>query len=247
LKLPTELGIIVLAFNEVDSLDETISKIQTYLSEIEYEIVISTSNQATIECQNMAKHLARKYNKVSCYFQVKPFVAAAVLEVAQNMDTEFLVYMSADGETPAEAIPRMLEVQRLSDADVVSTSRWIKGGSFTNYGGAKYLTSLLAQQLCRLIYQSRLTEFTYGFRLYRSEILKNYNYREVRHPFFLETLLVPLRLGYKIREIPVKWVPRVEGETVVTLTTLISYLRPLIFTRIQTKRTLNSKQKRKIV
>ena len=240
--MPIELGIIVLAFNEVDSLDETISQIQTWLHRIDYEIVISTSLHATIECQEMAKDLAQKYDKVSCYFQVKPFVAAAVLEVAQNIEAEFLVYMSADGETPAEAIPRMLEMQRLSDADVVSTSRWIKGGSFTNYGGVKYLTSLLAQQLCRIIYQSRLTEFTYGFRLYRSEILKNYNYREERHPFFLETLLVPLRLGYKIREIPVKWVPRVEGETVVTLPTLVSYLRPLIFTRIQTKKTLNSKQ-----
>jgi dolichol-phosphate mannosyltransferase len=241
LKLPAELGIIVLAFNEVDSLEETIFQIQAWLHEIDYEIVISTSQHATIECQDMAKDLAQKYNQVSCYFQMKPFVAAAVLEVAQNSEAKFLVYMSADGETPAEAIPRMLEMQRLSDADVVSTSRWIKGGSFTNYGGVKYLTSLLAQQLCRLVYQSRLTEFTYGFRLYRSEILKNYNYREERHPFFLETLLVPLRLGYKIIEIPVKWVPRVEGETVVTLPTLVSYLRPLIVTRIQTKERLNSK------
>lgn len=241
MKLPAELGIIVLAFNEVDSLEETIFQIQAWLHEIDYEIVISTSQHATIECQDMAKDLAQKYNKVSCYFQMKPFVAAAVLEVAQNSEAKFLVYMSADGETPAEAIPRMLEMQKLSDADVVSTSRWIKGGSFTNYGGVKYLTSLLAQQLCRLVYQSRLTEFTYGFRLYRSEILKNYNYREERHPFFLETLLVPLRLGYKIIEIPVKWVPRVEGETVVTLPTLVSYLRPLIFTRIQNKKRLNAK------
>jgi glycosyltransferase involved in cell wall biosynthesis len=240
--MPTELGIIVLAFNEVDSLEETISQIQSCLLGIDYEIVISTSKQATLECQEMARDLAQKHDKVSCYFQVKPFVAAAVLEVVQNIDSQFLVYMSADGETPAEALPRMLERQRLVGADVVSTSRWIKGGSFTSYGGVKYLTSFLAQQLCRLVYQSRLTEFTYGFRLYRSEVLRNYKYHEQRHPFFLETLLVPLRAGYKISEIPVNWVPRVEGQTVVTLPTLISYLRPLIFTRIQNRNTLNSKQ-----
>lgn len=240
--MPTELGIIVLAFNEVDSLETTIFQIQTSLLGIDYEIVISTSHKATLECQKMARDLARKHDRVSCYFQVKPFVAAAVLEVVQNIDSQFLVYMSADGETPAEAIPRMLERQRLVGADVVSTSRWIKGGSFTNYGGVKYLTSFLAQQLCRLVYQSRLTEFTYGFRLYRSELLRNYKYHEQRHPFFLETLLVPLRAGYKISEIPVKWVPRVEGQTVVTLPTLISYLRPLIFTRIQRRKTLSSKQ-----
>jgi hypothetical protein len=242
LKLQTELGIIVLAFNEVDSLAETITQLRMCLTEVNCEIVISTSLHATIECQQMAKSLAQKYENVSCYFQVKPFVAAAVLEAAQNIDSQFLVYMSADGETPAEAVPRMLDMQRRVNADVVSTSRWIKNGSFIDYGGIKYFTSFLAQQLCRVVYQSRLTEFTYGFRLYRSEILKDYNYFEVRHPFFLETLLVPLRAGYKIREIPVKWVPRVEGETVVTLPTLISYLRPLIFTRIRSRTALSSKQ-----
>lgn len=242
MKLPTELGIIVLAFNEVDSLEETITQIRNYLNGIDYEIVVSTSHNATIECQKMARDLAQKYEKISCYFQVKPFVAAAVLEAAHHVNSQFLVYMSADGETPAEAIPRMLETQRLVDADVVSTSRWIKGGSFSDYGGVKYIISFLAQQLCRLVYQSRLTEFTYGFRLYRSEILRNFNYHEQKHPFFLETLLVPLRAGYKIREIPVKWVPRVEGQTVATLPILISYLRPLFFTRFQSRRILSSRK-----
>ncbi len=240
--MSTELGIIVLAFNEVDSLEATITQIRSCLIGIDYQVVISTSHNATNQCQQMAKDLAQKYDKVSCYYQLKPFVAAAVLEAADHVNSQFLVYMSADGETPAEAIPRMLETQRVFNADVVSTSRWIKGGSFSNYGGVKYLISFLAQQLCRLVYQSRLTEFTYGFRLYRSEIIRNYNYHEQKHPFFLETLLVPLRAGYKIKEIPVKWVPRVEGQTVVTLPTLISYLRPLIFTRIQSRKSLSSKQ-----
>ena len=47
--MPAELGIIVLAFNEVDSLEETIFQIQAWLHEIDYEIVISTSQHATIE------------------------------------------------------------------------------------------------------------------------------------------------------------------------------------------------------
>jgi dolichol-phosphate mannosyltransferase len=236
--LRTDLGIIVLAFNEVDSLEETINKIQNCLNGINFEIIISTSRRATTECQQMAEDLAHKFENVTCYYQVKPFVAAAVLEAVQKVNSQFLIYMSADGETPAEAIPRMLEMQRVEDADIVSTSRWIKGGSFSNYGGLKYLISFLAQQFCRIIYQSRLTEFTYGFRLYRSKVLTDHIYREAKHPFFLETLLVPLRAGYKIKEIPVRWEPRVEGETVVTLPTLISYLRPLVLTRVRSRAAL---------
>ncbi len=233
MRLKTEIGIIVLAFNEVESLASTISEIQLSLGSRDFEIVISTSRNGTLDCQKTAEQLALKYPNVSCHFQVRPYVAAAVLEVAKELDSDFIIYMSADGETPAEAIPRMLEKQKSTNADIISASRWISGGSFSNYGGLKYLISLLAQQFCRVAYFSKLTEFTYGFRLYKSGILKNYEFLEQKHPFFLETLLVPIRAGHIIYEIPVQWQSRTEGDSVANIQTLISYLRPLIWTRIR--------------
>jgi glycosyltransferase involved in cell wall biosynthesis len=229
----SKIGIIVLAFNEVNSLARTITELQSFLKRESYEIIISTSRQATQPCQSMAKELAQKFDNVKCHFQVKPYVAAAVLEPLLILDCEFIVYMSADGETPVEAIPRMLVEQKVKNADIVSASRWIKGGSFSGYGRLKYAASFLVQKICRIVYRSSLTEFSYGFRLYKSSILSNHKFLEIRHPFFLETLLVPLRFGYKICEIPVEWKPRVEGKTVVSLPILISYLRPLIKTRIR--------------
>jgi hypothetical protein len=54
---------------------------------------------------------------------------------------------------------------------------------------------------------------------------------EKKHPFFLETLLVPLRLGFKIIEIPVKWRAREEAFSVVNLRILLSYFRPIFFVK----------------
>ena len=232
----TEIGVIVLAFNEVASLKTTIEKLEVELAERSYKIIISTSLNAKPECQNMAQILASKNQSIEVYFQKKPFVAAAVLEAAAKLDSKFIVYMSADLETPPEIIPNMLDKINESNFDIVLASRWIKGGSFTGYGKLKYITSFLAQKICKVFYPNGLTEFTYGFRVYRKEILEKYSYFEIKHPFFLESLLVPLKFNARIYEVPVNWSPRTEGESVVTLKVLLSYLVPIFRTRFMAKK-----------
>jgi dolichol-phosphate mannosyltransferase len=221
------LSIIVLAFNEDKSLIETISKLNALLPKTQTEIIISTTDRATWQCQNTAAMLERSNENVRVYFQKEPYVAAAVLEPLPSLKGKVVVYMSADGETPPECIPEMVRMQERYNLDIVSTSRWIPGGSFNDYGKIKYLISWCAQRLCKIVYSSQLTEFTYGFRLYRKETLLQSVYKESKHPFFLESLLVPLRLGARIQEIPVEWHIRKEGESVVKISDLIGYLRPI--------------------
>ena len=202
------------------------------------DIVISTSVHANIKCQEMAIQQSNKYKNVKVHFQSKPFVAAAVLEANLILDCEYIIYMSADGETPSAAIPQMMLTIEEGSFDIVSTSRWIKGGGFDGYGSFKYCVSFLAQLLCKLVFLSKLTEFTYGFRVYKKEILSQLQFREAKHPFFLESLLIPVKLGFSIKEVPARFSHRTEGKSVVNLITLISYLRPILRTRLAKKSSL---------
>ena len=231
-------GIIVLAFNEVAALSKTIEEIKEHLLGRNFQILISTSKKATHECQTRAVLLSELHEEVSVYFQKMPFVGAAVLEAVVELNTDFIIYMSADGETPAKLCPVLIDVIEQGDADIVSASRWITGGSFAHYGVFKWILSASAQMLCKLVYLSSLTEFTYGFRIYRHEVLKTCMFKEQRHPFFLESLLVPIRLGYKVREIPVKWVARTEGVSVVNFLTLLGYLIPVFRVRFSQREKL---------
>ena len=43
--------------------------------------------------------------------------------------------------------------------------------------------------------------------------MQKIRWEELRHPFFLETALKPLRLGVKFIEIPGHWTARTEGES----------------------------------
>ena len=165
-------GIIVLAFNEVAALSKTIEEIKEHLLGRNFQILISTSKKATHECQARAVLLSELHEEVSVYFQKMPFVGAAVLEAVVELNTDFIIYMSADGETPAKLCPVLIDVIEQGDADIVSASRWITGGSFAHYGVFKWILSASAQMLCKLVYLSSLTEFTYVFRIYLHEVLK---------------------------------------------------------------------------
>ena len=227
----SELGIIVLAFNEIDSLKETIIGINETFIDKKPEIIISTSRDGTIGCQAMAQSLSLEYPNVRVYFQQVPYVGAAVLEAVEILDTDYVIYMSADGETPFEACSRLFSKILETNSDIVSASRWIAGSSFSSYGKLKFAVSLFAQYICKLVYWSHLSEFTYGFRIYRREVLFNCIFLEKKHPFFLETILVPLRLGFKIVEIPVKWKAREEAFSVVNIRILLSYFKPIFLVK----------------
>lgn len=177
-------GIIVLAFNEVAALSKTIEEIKKHLLGRNFQILISTS-KATHECQTRAVLLSELYEEVSVYFQKIPFVGAAVLEAVLELNTDFIIYMSADGETPAKLCSVLIDEIEQGEADIVTASRWITGGSFAHYGVFKWILSASAQMLCKLVYLSSLTEFTYGFRIYRHEILRTCKFKERKHPFFL--------------------------------------------------------------
>jgi hypothetical protein len=97
---------------------------------------------------------------------------------------------------------------------IVATTRWSKGGSFgKGYNPVKYVANWIFQRVIGALYRTNLTDLTYGYRIWRTELLRNQRWEELRHPFLLECLLRPLQRGAPATEIPVFWEPRKEGES----------------------------------
>jgi len=222
------LTIIVTAMNESKSLEKTIIGIIGLDLKIDLEIIISTSKKASSDCLLSAKLLADQYPKnVKVYFQKEPFVAAAIIEASKLAQHDYIVVMAADGETPFETIPAMIFAMN-ENTDIVCTSRWVLDKSFENYGKIKLLVNQLAQIVCKIFYPSVLTDYTFGFRLYRKQFLTGPNFQERKHPFFLESVLIPIKIGARCVEIPVNWKPRIEGSSIATKLDILQYLRPVL-------------------
>ena len=96
----------------------------------------------------------------------------------------------------------------------MTSSRWIKGGGFEGYSKIKWLCNYFFQKIMGILFRSRNTDMTYGYRIFPTDLMQSIRWEETRHPFFLETALKPLKLGVELIEIPAQWRPRQEGESV---------------------------------
>ena len=65
--------------------------------------------------------------------------------------------------------------------------------------------------------------------------MQQIKWEEMRHPFYIETALKPVRLGMKMHEIPTKWIAREEGESQNTFIQTFAYIRPALKIRFYKK------------
>ena len=76
---------------------------------------------------------------------------------------------------------------------------------------------------------------TFGYRIFPTKLVRSIRWEEVRHPFLFETVLKPLRLGVKVKEIPSVWKARQEGESANTFFRNFEYFKTGIRIRFYSK------------
>jgi hypothetical protein len=91
------------------------------------------------------------------------------------------------------------------------------------------------QQFFSFLYGVHLTDMTFGYRIFKTPLVKSIAWEEVRHPFLLETIIKPLRLGASVCEIPTTWKARIEGESHNSFWRNFVYFRPGIKVRFARK------------
>lgn len=205
--------IILPVINETHSLEKTVEVIEATCQPEEIrEFLIVYCSRTTAEsvavCQRIAERLGEK---CVLHKQKLPFIGGAMREAFDLARGSHVVMMSSDLETDPAVIRVFIDEARKTPDQIITASRWISGGGFDGYQRAKLWLNWLFQRIFATVYGCRLTDLTYAFRIFPSTLLRAIEWEELKHPFFLETAIKPLRLGVKIREVPAKWRARTEG------------------------------------
>jgi hypothetical protein len=143
--------------------------------------------------------------------------------------------MASDLETNPNDVGAMIAAAMKDPAGIVATSRWIRGGKFYGYSRIKLLCNWIFQHFFSCLYGTHLTDMTYGYRILPTKLVQAIEWEELRHPFNLETVVKPLRLGVTVTEIPSVWHPRVEGESQNPFFRNFAYFRIGLKTRFARK------------
>ena len=221
------LSIIIPMINEINSLKKTIKILNPIKCKKEYLIIVSkklTSKKILIEL----KKIKKKYSNFFIFFQSKKFIGGAIIKGIQKSKNNHIAIMAADMETNPSDLKKMVSISKLNLNSIISGDRWIYKDSFKKYNYLKLIGNYIAQKVIKLIYRTAINDFTFAYRIYPRKILSKFEISELRHGFALETILKPIKLGYKVINFPTKWKARTEGAPTSSIFTYYSFLKVLI-------------------
>jgi dolichol-phosphate mannosyltransferase len=101
-------------------------------------------------------------------------------------------------------------------ADLALGSRYVDGGKVENWGVLRRLVSAGGSWYARMILGVKVRDLTGGFKCYRREVLENIDLAAVRskgYAFQIETTYRTLRSGFRVVEVPIRFVDRIEGRS----------------------------------
>lgn len=226
--------ILLPVMDETDSLTKTVD-ILTSLEESSYicEYLIIVSLYTSAKSMACIESLKQKYgSKIICYTQQKPFIGNALKESFALMNGTHAVLMASDLETDPASLTTMISKSLQYPQAIISASRWLNENCFEGYGFLKKACNYVFQKIAALLYGVSLTDMTYAYRIYPKKVLQSIAFKETKHPFFLESLLMPIRHHYQVFEVPTKWAKRIEGESRQGFFKNFDYFRVLLKCRI---------------
>ena len=148
-------SIVAPAYNEEENIDNTIQEWQEYIerSGLSAEIVI-TNDGSMDNTKKILESLEKKYSNLQViHFEKNGGYGRALNSSIHSAKGEWLVTIDSDGQFRAEDIQKLIKLQSEKKYDLVSASRFVKGGSMYN----------LFHHTCSLIFNFLLFLFFFNF------------------------------------------------------------------------------------
>src|SRR5437870_7395416 len=199
------VSVIVPIYNEVGHLDELLQAIQAYPAKKEMIIVDDGSTDGTREKLRALPHL----DGLTIVFHERNCGKGAAIRTGlQYARGEYVLIQDSDLEYDPQDYPALLRPLEAGNANVVygvRPDRPERGLRF--FLGAKLLTNL-----SNLLYRCGIHDEATCYKVFRRSVLRQLRLECLRFEFCPEVTAKLSRLGERIAEVPVKYIPRTEDE-----------------------------------
>jgi len=216
-----KISFVIPSYNEKDSIPKQIEHIEKVLaaSKLKGEIIIVDDNSpdGTID---VVKKLQKKFRNIRLFVrEEKKGVGSAYLFGYKKAKGDVILGIDADGSQSPEYTPEFLK--KIDEGyDIVVGSRYIKGSYYektTKHEKTHYTLSRYGNIFASFYLGVPIHDLTHSFRAIRRVVVNNVSTKSKGNSFFIEFLFRAERKGYKIGEIPVKFLKRKRGTTKINL------------------------------
>ncbi len=211
-----KLSIVIPAYNEVESITQTIEQIELAFEQvkIEHEILVINDNSKD-NTVPVLEELIKKYSNLRYETNHGPNgFGYAVRYGLEKFNGDCVAIMMADlSDSPYDLI-KFYTTMIEGNYDCVFGSRFIKGGKLIDYPFVKKKINRIANFIIRFIMHIKYNDFTNAFKLYRRHTIEGI--KPFLSPHFNLTIELSLKAiirGYSYTVIPNSWKNRKYGES----------------------------------
>jgi glycosyltransferase involved in cell wall biosynthesis len=213
--------VLILTYNEAGNIDPVLRSIDESLGSTghSYEVLVVDAGSSDATAEIARSRGARVVQ------QRERGYGNALREGFGLCEGEYVVTLDADqSHDPALMVDL---IAHRHDADLVIASRYVEHGR-ADMPLLRRVLSVVVNRTFRFVLGVPVRDMSSGFRLYARRILANVTPRGRHFDVLTEIVFRAHRLGYRVREVPFHYKPRVAGRSNARLLEFgISYARTL--------------------
>lgn len=210
-----KLSIVIPAFNEAESLPDTIHLLYKtlYDNQIPHEILV-VNDESTDNTEFVLKSMQ---NEIPTLYYVNNYkwngFGYAVRKGFEHFTGDCVAVFMADlSDDPNDLVSFY---NKLNEGyDCVFGNRFMKGGQTKNYPYVKYILNRIFNNMICLVFRIKYSDTTNAFKLYRREVIEGL--KPFLSPHFNLTIELPLKAivrGFNYAVVPNSWHNRSYGKS----------------------------------
>ncbi len=207
--------VIIPTYNEIENIEKMIRKVFSLPTLFNVLIVDDGSPDGTAQ---KVKQLQTEFSDKLFLEERKGKLGLGTAYIhgfrwALKRDFEHIFEMDCDFSHNPDDLIRLLESCE-KGADVTVGSRYVKGGNVSNWDMKRILLSYFASLYVRSVLWFNVKDTTAGFVCYKRKVLETIDLDRIKfmgYAFQIEMKYSAYKKRFKIAEIPITFVDRVEG------------------------------------
>jgi dolichol-phosphate mannosyltransferase len=131
-----------------------------------------------------------------------------------NKGYDYIFEMDADFSHNPDDLIRLYDACKNQDADIAVGSRYTSGGKVSNWPLGRVLMSYFASVYVNMVLWMGVRDTTAGFKCYRRKVLESIKLDDIHfvgYAFQIEMKYKAIKLGFKIKEVPITFIDRQLG------------------------------------
>jgi dolichol-phosphate mannosyltransferase len=205
--------IIIPTYNELNNIQKLVPLLLSLYPEMDILVVDDNSPDGT---GDFVKKLSEEDKRVHVLQRAaKSGLGTAYVagfKYMLNGDYDLAFQMDADFSHDPKEIKNLLKAAET--ADLIIGSRYIQGVNVVNWPMKRLLLSYFANKYTKVITGLPMRDSTGGFKCFKRKVLEAINFDNIHsngYAFQIEMNFKAWKKGFKLKEIPIVFVDRIEG------------------------------------